>query len=85
MRVRSKPITPAERERRTRIYEEALASVRLEGFELDDETKALYQRYMDGELTLAQVGTAIDGFNDRDFGSVPLPRNKRSQKSTRSH
>src|ERR1017187_4217860 len=37
---------------RARVYEEALASVRLERLELDEQAKALYQRYIEGELTL---------------------------------
>ena len=36
------PLTAAERVRRTQVYEEALASVRLEGFELDEQVKELY-------------------------------------------
>src|SRR5579872_7195042 len=35
------PITATGRARRTRVYEEALASVRLEGFDLDEQTKAV--------------------------------------------
>ncbi|MGH9483312.1 MAG: antitoxin VbhA family protein, partial [Terriglobales bacterium] len=67
MAVATKPITPAERAKRLRVYEEALASVRLEGFELDDRGKALYKRYIDGELTLTEVGSAIDEFDQREF------------------
>ena len=85
MAVATKPITAAERARRTRIYEEALASVRLEGFELDERSKALYKRYIDGELTLAEVGQAIDELNNREFGSVSVPRHNRPQKPARSH
>jgi hypothetical protein len=85
MALATNPITAAERARRTRIYEEALASVRLEGFELDEQAKALYQRYILGELTLAEVGSAIDELDDREFGPVSLPRHKRPQKSARSH
>ena len=85
MAVISKPITAAERAKRTRVYEEALASVRLEGFELDERSKALYGRYIDGELTLAEVGNAIDEVNDREFGPVSVPRHNRPQKPTRSH
>jgi hypothetical protein len=73
MPVATKPVTPAERARRTRIYEEALASVRLEGFELDERIKALYKRDIDGELRLAEVGQAIDELNNREFGSVSVP------------
>ena len=67
-------MTKAERARRTAVYEEALASVRLEGFDLDEQAKALYRRYIDGELTLAEVGSAIDELDDREFGPVSLPR-----------
>ena len=85
MSVATKPITAAERAKRTRIYEEALASVRLEGFELDERSKALYKRYIDGELTLAEVGQAIDELNNREFGSVSVPRHNRPQEPSRSH
>jgi Antitoxin VbhA len=78
MAVATKPITAAEKARRNRIYEEALASVRLEGFELDQRSKSLYKRYIDGELTLAEVGQAIDELNNREFGSVSVPRHNRA-------
>jgi hypothetical protein len=42
------PVTAAGRARRTRVYEEALAAIRLEGFELDEQVKALYGRYIVG-------------------------------------
>ena len=43
--------------------------MRLEGFELDERVKGLYQRYISGELTLAEVGSAIDELDDREFGT----------------
>jgi len=70
MAVAVHPVTAAERARRTRVYEEALASVRLEGFELDEQVKGLYRRYISGELTLAAVGSAIDELDDREFGPI---------------
>jgi hypothetical protein len=79
------PIMAAERARRIRVYEEAVASIRLEGFELDEEVKALYQRYINGELTLAEVGSAIDELDDREFGPVSLSRHKRPQEPARPH
>ena len=85
MAVATKPITAAERAKRTRIYEEALASMRLEGFELDERSKALYKRYIDGALTLAEVGRAIDELNAGEFGPVSLPRHNRPEKPARSH
>jgi len=77
MAILAPPISASERARRTQVYEEALASIRLEGLELDEQTRALYGRYIKGELTLAQVGSAIDELNDREFGPVSLPGNKR--------
>jgi hypothetical protein len=76
MALATHPITTAERTRRTHVYEEALASVLLEGFELDEPAKALYQRYINGELTLAEVGSAIDELDDREFGPVSVSRHK---------
>jgi hypothetical protein len=51
MAVAIRPIAAAEPARRVPVYEEALASVRLEGFDLDNPVKALYHRYIEGELT----------------------------------
>ena len=85
MAVATKPITAAERARRTRVYEEALASVRIEGFELDEHAKALYERYVNGELTLAEVRKVIDELNDREFGPVSLSRHSRPPKPARPH
>jgi hypothetical protein len=84
MAVGTKPITAAECQT-TRIYEEALASLRLEGFELDERSKALYKRYIDGELMLAEVGQAIGELNNGESGSVSVPRHNRPQKPARSH
>jgi len=80
-----RPITEAERDQRTRVYEEAIASIRLEGFDLDERAKALYQRYIAGQLTLAKVGSAIDELDDREFGPVDISRHKRPQEPARSH
>jgi hypothetical protein len=85
MALAIRPITEAERAQRSRVYEEALASVRLEGFDLDERAKALYQRYIAGELTLAEVGSAIDELDDREFGPVHISRHKRPQEPARSH
>lgn len=58
-----------------RKMENALASVRLEGLEPDQEAAAIFQRHIDGELTVAEMGAAIDELNDREFGPVRIPRN----------
>jgi hypothetical protein len=85
MALATHSISAAERARRTCVYEEALASIRLEGLDLDEPVKALYQRYIDGELTLAEVGSAIDEFDDREFGPVSVSRHQRPEEPSRSH
>jgi hypothetical protein len=65
--LEAKSITATERAKRVRIYEEALASLRLEGLSLDPTTEALYQRYIEGELSLFEVGKAIDALNAQGF------------------
>lgn len=84
MALAADEITAAERARRARVYEEALASVRLEGFELDEQVKALHGRYISGELTLAEVGCAIDELDAREFGPVSPSRHKRPQEPTQA-
>lgn len=70
--------TDQARAQRAREVENALATGRLEGLEPSREAMAIYQRYIDGELTLKQMGAAIDDLADREYGSVRLPGNKRS-------
>ena len=66
------------REKRAQDIENALASGRLEGLEPSPEALAIFQRYINGELTLEQMGAAIDEHADREYGPVHLPRNERS-------
>jgi hypothetical protein len=66
------------REERAREIENTLASGRLEGLEPSPEAMAIFQRYINGELTLEQMGAAIDEHADREYGPVRLPRNERS-------
>ena len=65
---------------RARQMDDALASVRMEGLEPSDEAKAIFERHVDGELTEAEMGAAIDALHDRKYGPVRLPRDERSQK-----
>jgi hypothetical protein len=64
--------------RRKNEVEQALASVRLEGLEPGGEAKAIYQRHVNGELTLEQMGAEIEALLDREFRPVNVPRNGRS-------
>jgi hypothetical protein len=69
------------REERARDIENSLASVRMEGQEPSDEAKAIFQRYVGGDLTLEEMGRAIDQLLDAKYGSVRLPGNERSYES----
>jgi hypothetical protein len=53
--------------------DDALASGRLEGLEPSPGALAIFQRYADGELTLEEMGAAIDEYADREYGPVRLP------------
>lgn len=66
------------REQRARDVENALASVRMEGQEPSGEAKAIFERYVDGDLTLEEMGHAIDQLLDAEYGAVRLPGNESS-------
>ena len=65
------------RAQRASEIEEALATGRLEGLEPSAGARAIFQRYVDGELTSEEMGRAIDEYADREYGPVRLPRNER--------
>ena len=65
------------REQRALDVENAIASVRMEGQEPSEEAKAIFQRYVDGELTLEEMGRGIDRLLDEKYGPVRLPGNQR--------
>ena len=65
--------TRAEREREV---ENALASVRMEGLEPSEEAIDIFQRYVEGDLTLKEMGGAVDQLLDRQYGPVRLSRNE---------
>lgn len=69
------------RTQREREVENALASVRLEGLEPSVEALALFQSYVDGELTSEGLDRALDAFFDRAYGPVRLSGNDHSKKS----
>jgi Antitoxin VbhA len=70
-------ITQQERAKRLDEVRQALASVRLEGLEPGPEVHSVYQRYVDGELTLEQMGAEIEALHDREYGPVPISRDQR--------
>ena len=70
--------TDRARVERAREIENALASVRMEGLEPSEEAKAIFQRYVEGDLTSDEMGRAIDQLLESKYGPVRLPRNERS-------
>jgi hypothetical protein len=70
--------TDLAHEQRSRQVENALASVRMEGLEPSPEAVALFQRYIDDELTSDQLDQAFDAFFDCKYGPVRKPGNERS-------
>jgi hypothetical protein len=61
---------------REREVENALASVRMEGLEPSAEAMGIFQRYVEGDLTLKEMGSAVDKLLDRQYGPVRLSRNE---------
>lgn len=70
-------VTDKAREQRARDVANALASGRLEGLEPSPEALAIFQRYVDGELTFEEMGAAIQAHADREYGPLRLPGNQR--------
>jgi hypothetical protein len=62
---------------RSKDVENAIASGLLEGLEPSPEAAAIFERYVDGELTLEQMGAAIEAQAERNYGPVRLPRDER--------
>jgi hypothetical protein len=71
-------IVEHDRAQRAGEIENALASVRLEGLEPSAGAKAIFQRYVDGELTADEMDAAMAELLDREYGPVRLPRNERT-------
>ena len=61
---------------REREVENALASVRMEGLEPSAEAMGIFQRYVEGDLTLKEMGGAVDKLLDRQYGPLRLSRNE---------
>lgn len=61
-------VTTVDRARaqRAKEVENALASVRMEGLEISAEAETIFQKYVEGELTLEQMGRMIDRLLDRE-------------------
>jgi hypothetical protein len=62
------PVPDPERAERQARVERAMASVRLEGLEPTDAAKAIFDRYVAGDLTIEDLGVEIRALNAREFG-----------------
>lgn len=65
-----KPITDQERSERQARVACAVSSVRLEGLEPTEAAKAVFDRYVAGELTTQEMATEIRVLNAREFGPI---------------
>ena len=70
-------ITEQERAIREEAYRDAVTNLRLEGLEMDEETKRIFQRHIDGQISSEEFRAAIDDLNERKFRPVSLSGNGR--------
>jgi hypothetical protein len=68
-----KPITDQERTEREIRVARAVASVRLEGLEPTEAAKAVFNRYIAGDLTTQEMAAEIRALNAREFGPIHVP------------
>jgi hypothetical protein len=68
-----KPITDRERTERQARVQRALASVRLEGLEPSEAAKAIFDRYVTGDLTTQEMAAEMQALNGREFGPIHVP------------
>ena len=67
------PITDQERTERQARVTRALASVRLEGLEPTEAARAVFDRYVAGDLTTQEMAAEIQALNAREFGPIRVP------------
>ena len=70
-------VTEHGRMQRAKEVDSALASVRMEGLEPSEAVKALFQRYVEGDLTSAEMDRAMEAHLDRAYGPIRLSGHKR--------
>jgi hypothetical protein len=70
-------VTIAEQERaiREEAYRHAVMNLRLEGLEMDEEAKRIFQGHVDGQISSEDFRAAIDDLNERKFRPVSLSGN----------
>ena len=70
-------IKTKESQLRAQESEYARVLSRLEGLEVFDSTKAIFQRFVNGGLTIKELNTAIDEYLNLKARSVPKSENER--------
>jgi hypothetical protein len=65
-------IIDEERRRRQASVDRSMASVRLEGLEPSEGAKDIFRRYVEGEITIAEMSEQIRALNAREFGPVHI-------------
>jgi len=65
-----KPLTDQERTERQARVVRAAASVRLEGLEPTEAARAIFDRYVAGDLTTQEMAAEIRALNARQFGPL---------------
>jgi Antitoxin VbhA len=68
-----KRITDQERADRQDRVARALGSVRLEGLEPKEAAKAVFDRFVAGDLTIEEMTAEIQALNAREFGPTHVP------------
>lgn len=64
-------IETKESQLRAQENEYALVLSRLEGLEVSAGSRAIFQRFVNGELTIKELSTAIDEYLHLKAGSIP--------------
>lgn len=72
MATTSTPISEQERAKREQALLDTMANLRIENLHLDEESKLVFQRHVDGEIDFEEFRAAIDELNERRFGPVSV-------------
>jgi hypothetical protein len=78
MATTSTPISEQERAKRDRAFVATIANLRIEDLDLDDESKRIFQRHVDGEISDEEFRAALDELNERRFGPISVSRDGHS-------
>ena len=78
MATTATPISEQERAKRKQALVATIANLRIEDLHLDDESKRIFQKHVDGEIGNEEFRAAIDELNERRFGPISVSGNGRS-------